>query len=51
MRDIEPYRAILGLTTPWTVADVALDAAGRRSSRRRRRPFRLSGVRGSGTAV
>ena len=28
MRDIELYRAILGLTPPWTVANVELDVQG-----------------------
>ena len=28
MRDIEPYRAVLGLTPPWTVARVELDVKG-----------------------
>jgi len=30
MRDVELYRAILGLTTPWTVVNVELDVMGRR---------------------
>jgi transposase len=28
MRDIDLYRAILGLTPPWTVVDVELDVKG-----------------------
>ena len=28
MRDIELYRAILGLTPPWTVVNVDLDVKG-----------------------
>ena len=30
MRDIELYRALLGLTAPWTVAGVDVDMAGQR---------------------
>src|SRR5262247_2151886 len=48
MRDVELYRALLGLTTPWTVASVDVDlkrAAGRRG------PVPLSGVRDAGAAV
>src|SRR5574341_2199653 len=30
MRDVELYRAILGLTPPWTVVSVELDVAGQR---------------------
>jgi hypothetical protein len=30
MRDIELYRALLGLTAPWTVAGVDVDMAGLR---------------------
>jgi hypothetical protein len=30
MRDVELYRALLGLTAPWTVADVDVDMAGQR---------------------
>ena len=30
MRDIELYRALLGLTAPWTVASVEVDMAGQR---------------------
>jgi len=28
MRDVELYRAILGLTPPWTVVSVELDVPG-----------------------
>ena len=35
MRDIELYRALLGLTPPWTVAGVELDEIGRASCRER----------------
>ncbi len=28
MRDVEPYRALLGLTAPWTVASVDVDMKG-----------------------
>ncbi len=31
MRDIELYRAILGLTTPWTVLSVDLDVKGQQA--------------------
>ena len=30
MRDVELYRALLGLTIPWTVADVEVDMKGQR---------------------
>src|SRR5215510_10491348 len=30
MRDVELYRAILGLTPPWTVVSVELDVTGQR---------------------
>ena len=30
MRDVELYRALLGLTAPWTVAGVDVDLAGQR---------------------
>src|SRR5262245_17207280 len=30
MRDVELYRALLGLTPPWTVADVEVDMKGQR---------------------
>jgi transposase len=30
MRDVELYRALLGLTAPWTVADVDVDMKGQR---------------------
>ena len=30
MRDVELYRALLGLTAPWTVAGVDLDMKGQR---------------------
>ena len=30
MRDVELYRALLGLTAPWTVADVDVDMTGQR---------------------
>jgi len=30
MRDVELYRALLGLTAPWTVADVEVDMPGQR---------------------
>ena len=30
MRDIELYRALLGLTAPWTVAGVDVDMTGQR---------------------
>jgi len=30
MRDVELYRAILGLTAPWTVAGVDVDMKGQR---------------------
>ena len=30
MRDVELYRALLGLTAPWTVADVDVDLKGQR---------------------
>ncbi len=30
MRDVELYRALLGLTPPWTVGDVELDVTGQR---------------------
>jgi hypothetical protein len=30
MRDIELYRALLGLTAPWTVAGVDVDMPGQR---------------------
>jgi hypothetical protein len=30
MRDIELYRAILGLTPPWTVVKVDMDVKGQR---------------------
>ncbi len=29
MRDVELYRAILGLTPPWTVVSVELDIPGK----------------------
>lgn len=28
MRDVDPYKTILGLTPPWTVVDVTLDVKG-----------------------
>ena len=28
MRDVELYRALLGLAAPWTVADVDMDMKG-----------------------
>jgi hypothetical protein len=31
MRDVELYRAILGLTPPWTVVSVELDVTGQRA--------------------
>jgi len=30
MRDVELYRALLGLTAPWTVASVDVDLPGQR---------------------
>src|SRR6185369_1445579 len=30
MRDVELYRALLGLTAPWTVADIDVDMTGQR---------------------
>jgi hypothetical protein len=30
MRDVELYRALLGLTAPWTVAGVDVDMPGQR---------------------
>lgn len=35
MRDIELYRALLGLTAPWTVAGVDVDMTGQRDRTRR----------------